>query len=248
MKKYDLVYMDPPWKYRDKAEAGNRGAESKYPVMPLKSIMAIPVNELTQDDAILMMWATKPLLREALRLIEAWGFKYVTTAFTWIKLSKDGNPMLNMGAASTRGNAEDVLFATKGNGLRRKHAGISQVVMTKERLEHSAKPEEVRSRIDLLFPEGNRLEMFSRTEAENWDVWGNQAEKSISHPLLNNWYQHFVKPEMSEDKNRYLDVVSDNDYYRDLHLLHAEDFNLRARRVSTPVSLSQKDLIKDMPK
>ena len=32
-KKYQIIYIDPPWTYRDKAKAGDRGACCKYNVM-----------------------------------------------------------------------------------------------------------------------------------------------------------------------------------------------------------------------
>lgn len=83
--KYDIIYADLPWSYNDKALAGNRGACCKYPVMNTKDMYNFPVKYLAADDCILFMWATMPKLDEAFELMNAWGFKYKTCAFTWIK-------------------------------------------------------------------------------------------------------------------------------------------------------------------
>jgi len=52
--------------------------------MSVEEICALPVQELAADDCVLFMWATYPMLKEALKVIEAWGFKYKSIAFQWI--------------------------------------------------------------------------------------------------------------------------------------------------------------------
>ena len=84
-KKYQIIYADPPWSYRDKALAGDRGAGCKYDVMSIEDIKKLPVKELAEDDAVLFMWVTMPMLEEAFAVMRAWGFNYKTCAFTWVK-------------------------------------------------------------------------------------------------------------------------------------------------------------------
>ncbi len=88
MKKYKIIYADPPWRYaRSKVQGA---AEKHYPTMSIEELCALPVKEIADKDCILFLWATFPQLKEALQLIKAWGFTYKSVAFVWLK-SKIGN-------------------------------------------------------------------------------------------------------------------------------------------------------------
>ena len=89
MKKYSVIYADPPWRYRVYSKKGlGRSAESHYPTMSLEEIKALPIGELAAKDCVLFMWITFPCMQEALQVLEAWGFEYKTTAFVWIKQNR----------------------------------------------------------------------------------------------------------------------------------------------------------------
>ena len=89
MKKYKVIYADPPWAYKVWSRKGaGRSAESHYPTMSIDNLCALPVAELTAKDCALFLWATFPQLPEALRLIKAWGFQYKTVAFVWLKRNR----------------------------------------------------------------------------------------------------------------------------------------------------------------
>lgn len=177
MKKYKIIYADPPWSYNDKALAGNRGAICKYKVMSVEDIAKIDVGGVTDDDCILFMWVTMPKLNECFALIKAWGFEYKTVAFTWVKLNKkSGTPFMGMGRW-TRANAEICLLATKGKP-KRINAGVHSIVMTPIEA-HSKKPDEVKKRIIDLAGDLPRLEMFARQKTDGWDVWGNEVISDI---------------------------------------------------------------------
>ena len=123
--KYTLIYADPPWVYRDKAADGERGAGFKYPVMNVLDICRLPVWDLAAEDCLLAMWwvPTQPV--EALKVVEAWGFKLMTMkGFTWHKTNKHkGNSAIGMGHM-TRANSEDCLFAVRGQLPARMDASI----------------------------------------------------------------------------------------------------------------------------
>ena len=175
--KYKIIYADPPWSYKDKALAGNRGAGCKYDVMDSADISKINVGGVADNDCVLFMWVTMPKLNECFALIKAWGFEYKTVAFTWVKLNKlSGTPFMGMGRW-TRANAEVCLLATKGKP-KRISAAIHSVVMTPIEA-HSKKPDEVKKRIVALMGDLPRLEMFARQKTEGWDVFGNEVEGSI---------------------------------------------------------------------
>ena len=179
MKKYSVIYADPPWRYRVYSKKGlGRSAESHYPTMSLEDIKALPIGELAAKDCVLFMWITFPCMQEALQVLEAWGFEYKTTAFVWIKQNRVSDGLFWGMGYWTRANAELCILATKGHP-KRASAGVHQVIMSHIE-EHSKKPEEARNRIVQLMGDVPRIELFARQSPEGWDVWGNEVECSIT--------------------------------------------------------------------
>lgn len=169
---YSLIYADPPWTYRDKAHAGQRGAEYKYPCMSISELMALPVHKLAAPDCLLALWHVPVMPREALAVIAAWGFTLKTMkGFTWHKLTKNGLSHFGMGNW-TRANTEDCLFATRGKP-QRVNASIPQFINAPKG-RHSEKPHEARHRLELLLGNVPRLELFARKHFAGWDSWGNE--------------------------------------------------------------------------
>ena len=169
-RKYNIIYADPPWRYW---ESGNKNQALHYTTMTIDEICDLPVKNIADDDCVLFLWVTYPILHEAFRVIESWGFKYSTAAFVWVKKNKQkDSPFMGCGAW-TRANSELCLLATKGN-IMRLDASISQVVESPIE-EHSKKPDIVRDLITRLVGELPRVELFCRNPAEGWDVWGNEA-------------------------------------------------------------------------
>lgn len=119
------------------------------------------------------MWATFPMLREALDVIEAWGFSYKTVAFNWVKQNRNGTGIF-MGLGNwTRSNSEICLLATKGKPKR--ISGSVRSIVLSPLQQHSRKPAEVRDKIVELMGDLPRIELFAREAAPGWDVWGNEA-------------------------------------------------------------------------
>lgn len=163
--KYRVVYADPPWSYGDKQNIdGLGGAEKHYPTMPLEDICNLPVP--TEDDAVLFLWVTSPMLEDCFKVINAWGFKY-KSSFVWDKVKH------NMGHYNSVRH-ELLLICTKGS-CTPENVKLFDSVVSVERTEHSKKPDIFRNMIDTLYPTGNRLEMFAREAHDGWDVWGNMA-------------------------------------------------------------------------
>ena len=172
-KKYQVIYADPPWSYRDKCNAGARGAAFKYDTMTIDDIKALPVQDIADTDCVLFLWATMPLLPEAIDTMKAWGFQYKTVGFTWIKMNKV-TPSLFWGMGNwSRSNAELCLLGVKGKP-KRIDKGVHSVIQSPiER--HSKKPDEARDRIVRLMGDVSRIELFARQQTEGWDVWGNEV-------------------------------------------------------------------------
>lgn len=175
MKKYQVIYADPPWSYKDKSKSHGGGAESHYPCMTIDEICAL--NVPSEDNSVLLLWTTFPQLEESFKVIRAWGFKYKTGAFTWVKTNKNGSIYMGMGR-HTRANAEVCLLSTKGKGVPRVSASIYNTQIH-PRSRHSEKPQAFRDEIVRLYGDVSRLEMFARQKIEGWDVWGNEVDSDI---------------------------------------------------------------------
>jgi N6-adenosine-specific RNA methylase IME4 len=182
---YRVIYADPPWRFATYSDKGKgRSAEAHYDCLSLDEIKALPVADWAARDAVLLLWATDPLLPRALEVIEAWGFAYKTVGFYWVKLNKSAAPiMLGNGPLLserdfftglgfwTRANPEPCLLATRGHPKR--VAGDVQKLLIAPRRQHSRKPQDAYERIERLLP-GPYLEMFARQSRPGWDGWGNQ--------------------------------------------------------------------------
>lgn len=175
-KKYNIIYADPPWHYNDRRNTHTRfsgGAVGHYTVMKTEDICKIPVNDIADDNCILFMWATFPNLPDALRVIDAWGFKYKTVGFNWVKTNKkNGKYFFGIGYY-TKSNAEICLIATKGKPKPISNY-VSSVIVSPRR-EHSRKPDEVRDKIVELMGNLPRIELFARQRTDGWDAWGNEV-------------------------------------------------------------------------
>lgn len=172
-KKYNIIYADPPWRYEQKRLQG--AAEFHYPTMNIEDICQLPVGEIAAKDCALFLWVTFPMLPEALRVIEAWGFTFKTVAFVWLKQNKKSESWFYGMGFWTRGNAEICLLATKGHP-KRQSAKVHQFIISPLE-EHSKKPDSARDKILELMGELPRVELFARRIAPGWDVWGNEIPK-----------------------------------------------------------------------
>jgi N6-adenosine-specific RNA methylase IME4 len=166
--------MDPQWKFLTRSAAGDgRSANVHYKTEEVDKIKNLPVGELTPDDAALYMWAVEWCMQDALDLIAHYGFKHITTAFTWAKLNPSGEGW-HMGQGYwTRANPEICLFATKGNP-KRLYADVEQLIVAPV-MEHSRKPDAWLDRIERL-TEGDYLELQARRPRKGWVSWGDELE------------------------------------------------------------------------
>ena len=86
-KKYNIIYADPAWSYKDKS-LNRGGAATHYKTMSNKDIQNLQVQKISAENSILFIWATFPKIQAALDVIEHWGFEYKTMGFTWVKKNK----------------------------------------------------------------------------------------------------------------------------------------------------------------
>jgi len=129
-KKYKIIYADPPWEYTSDPNS-KRGiwglANNQYNTMSLKKLEELPVSEISDDNCILFLWATFPNIRQALSILEYWGFTYKTVAFVWVKQDKTNTTPKKYGLGwYTRSNCEIVLIGRKGK-FDRKSASVKEI-------------------------------------------------------------------------------------------------------------------------
>jgi N6-adenosine-specific RNA methylase IME4 len=175
-KKYNIILSDPPWNFRNysdqwhKDNPKSRWVGNQYLLSDLKDTKSLPVQSISDNDCALFLWATYPNLPEALEVMNAWGFKYKTVAFTWIKQNKKADSLFTGMGFWTRANAEVCLLGTKGSP-KRISKSVRQIVISRLR-GHSQKPPEVRGRIVELLGDLPRIELFARERVEGWSSWG----------------------------------------------------------------------------
>ena len=172
---YEIIYADPPWDYKGQRQHGGAGnpdsggAILHYPTMSVKEM----ISEITvpaADNSLLFMWTSSPHLDQAIQLGTGWGFKYATVAFVWHK--DKTNP-----GFYTMSQCELCLVFKRGKIPTPRGARNIRQFLQETRREHSRKPDEIRHRIEQMFPTQSKLEMFARTTSPGWAVWGNQTEK-----------------------------------------------------------------------
>jgi N6-adenosine-specific RNA methylase IME4 len=187
---YQVIYADPPWWYSPRKCGNERtylptkfggGAEKHYRLMRDAELLQLRplIDECAAPNSALFLWATCPRLNFAIDLVAAWGFRYCTVAFVWIKRSRTGGLMYGPGYY-TASNAELVLLGIRGT-MRPDRPMLQQVVEA-PRGPHSRKPERVAALIEEMYPDASRIEMFARPlsplfpHRPGWDFWGNEIE------------------------------------------------------------------------
>ena len=165
---YRVIYADPPWQYGSSGLDQYGPAERHYPTLSIDQLCDLAVDgrhvrDLADDSAVLFLWATSPLLPDALTVMSAWGFAY-KASFVWDKVKH------NYGHYNSVRH-ELMLLGTRGSCLP-DSARLHDSVVTIERTTHSAKPAHFRALIDELYGTGDRVELFARETADGWARWG----------------------------------------------------------------------------
>lgn len=184
--KYGAILADPPWAYAMRSAKGyKKSPEAHYDTMPLEEIRALPVRELAGPDCLLFMWSTWPHLPQALEVIEAWGFQFVTGG-AWIKRTKHWNLAFGTGYVQ-RSASEPYLVAKIATPelASRSERNVIDVPLVADKIEavrreHSRKPVQMREMIDRLLPRAFKAELFAREPWEGNDIWGNETFKFIN--------------------------------------------------------------------
>jgi N6-adenosine-specific RNA methylase IME4 len=176
---YDVIIADPPWRFRHWNQDNQRKSASRYyRLMRTEDILALPVRELAAKNCILLLWATAPMLPQALATMEAWGFRYCSRT-GWRKTYPSGAQATGTGYW-VRTRHEDVLIGKIGKP---KLARALPSLFDGIRRAHSQKPVEFYSMIADRTPGAARCELFSRQTHLGFTGWGDEVGK-LDHPPL----------------------------------------------------------------
>lgn len=160
---FQTIVIDPPWDWGDEGDINQFGrAKPDYHTMPIEEIEKLPVGQIADENCHLYLWVTNRSLPKAFRLIEAWGFRYIT-CLTWVK------PSIGMGNYF-RGSTEQVLFCVKGSQmLKRRDVGTHFEAPRGQG--HSAKPDEFYRLVESC-SYAPYIDIFGRKGRDGWSVWG----------------------------------------------------------------------------
>lgn len=182
-KKYEIIYCDPPWKYNNRMVGytwdnhekwrDTGAAIDHYPTMTLKEMLKLNIADFCADDCLMFMWTTGPFMGESIDLLRGWGFEYKTVGFVW---DKD----VNLPGYYTMSRNEFCIIGKKGRIPKPRGARNIRQYYQEKRNKHSAKPYEFRERIEKMFPDQLKLEMFARVKSHGWDIWGNELTNDIT--------------------------------------------------------------------
>jgi len=196
-KKYGVIYADPPWLFRTRSDKGKeKSPEKHYDCMSLNDICNMNIKDISKPDSVLLMWVCDPMLDQAFKVIDAWGFTYKTVGFTWAKTNKNTMGFFTGLGYWTRGNPEMCLLATRGRP-KRKSKSISQLVIS-QRKKHSEKPLLHKDIEDLV--DGPYIELFARAKPRaGWDYWGNELKEKTLHEMLMEGFEKEQKQREEEE-------------------------------------------------
>ncbi len=178
-KKYQIIYADPPWDYKGQTQHTGKGGQGSgssdkhYSTLKLAQLKMLDIDSIVDKDCLLFMWSTNPHLDQAIELMKSWGFQWATVGFVWNK--ERVNP-----GFYTMSQCELCLIGKRGKIPRPRGARNIRQFVTSLREAHSAKPDEIRKRIEEMFPYQNKVELFARNAFPGWDVWGDEVSSTVS--------------------------------------------------------------------
>ncbi len=202
---FRVIVADPPWSFGDKLKMSDvkRGAEANYGTMSTDDIVALPVKSWVDQDALLALWVPSSLLTGGLQVMREWGFEH-KQIYTWVKTAQhvtdkmgkkgritehEGNGLAFGMGHHFRGCSEHALIGTRGSPQPQNKA--QRNVELALSMKHSAKPEGLQERLELMFPDSLKLEMFARRDRPGWICTGREAPGTYGEDI-NTWIKRHV--------------------------------------------------------
>lgn len=172
--RFQVLYCDPPW--WQAPSPTSRAVENNYPCMTLEQLRSLPVKRVSAQDSVLFMWTTGPRLKDAIELMESWGFIY-TTNLCWVK-----GPQQGLGHW-LRTKHETLLIGKRGKFPTpiKIPSSVLHIEQHNQKRRHSEKPSEIYDLIEGMWPgiKMRRLELFGRAKRKNWVQWGAESDSPV---------------------------------------------------------------------
>jgi N6-adenosine-specific RNA methylase IME4 len=164
-RRFGVIYADPPWSFETWSENGkDRSAENHYACSPLTAIMKLDVQSIAAKDCVLFMWATAPMLCEALAVMDYWRFTY-KSHMIWLKD--------RIGTGYWFRNVHELLLVGVRGDIPAPAMGTqAPSVIDVLRGAHSEKPEYFHLIIEEYFPNLPKIELFANVWRPGWTTWG----------------------------------------------------------------------------
>ena len=174
-RKFGVMVADPEWRFEPwSRETGlDRAADDHYPTSALEVIKSRDAPSIAAGDFVLFLWATVPMLPQALAVMDAWGFEYRSN-YVWVK-DRVGTGYWNRNAhehllIGVRGKISAPAMGTQWDSVIEAAVG-----------EHSAKPEIFLRMVEEYYPSVPKIELNCRGKGRpGWAVWGNEAEVGVA--------------------------------------------------------------------
>jgi N6-adenosine-specific RNA methylase IME4 len=168
-KHFGVVYADPEWRFEVwSRETGlDRAADNHYPTSATNIIASRDVATIAANDCVLFLWATAPMLPQAIEVMKAWGFEY-KTHFVWVK-DRIGTGYWN------RNKHELLLVGTTGDVPAPAMGTQFPSAIEAPVGRHSEKPDFAYEIIESYFPNLPKIELNARQRRPGWDTWGLEA-------------------------------------------------------------------------
>lgn len=182
MNKFNVILADPPWNFKNYKKAAH--GSPQYPTMSLQDMAKIPVKSWANDNCLLLMWCTWPMLTEGADLLRSWEFKYIT-GVPWIKTVPNSGTIRCGIGFWTQSTSEFLLIGKRGKVSPSKKDKRRGLLFGEDRQfygpinKHSTKPEDIQDWVENRF-EGPYLELFARRERQDWTCWGYDTGYGLS--------------------------------------------------------------------
>ena len=129
--KYDLILADPAWTYDKEAPRESDRISTHYNQKTTEEICRLPVQNITRKDAYAFVWTTSPKADNGMKVLNSWGFTYLTQ-MVWDK------ELMGLGHV-VRQQHEILLIGRIGKP--KPPALKFRSVIREKRTDHSRKPE-----------------------------------------------------------------------------------------------------------
>jgi len=172
MKKYQIIYADPPWR---QSKGGLRKCRpNQMKCLDYSTLSLDKISEILHsfNAPVLFVWTIDKFLHQTEQILSDYKLH---ARFVWDK--ENGIAP----AFTVRFSHEYLLWFYKSPMLpiSKEARGKHTTVLREKATKHSKKPTCAYEMIEKLYPNINKIELFARQKREGWDVWGNEVESDI---------------------------------------------------------------------